>query len=173
MINMVEKGEFSDYKISTRDYIGIDQNSYLRDSDDNIIMLYRIFPVGASTFFSFFERGEESDLASKGYPMYVNMTGAPPDDLITDIPGELRFSDIRFELQIEAESSFYTLREESYLRYIHDFSLDDWNSININRLVEELKKRGIPVSIAMERERSLGIYQAILLFEKEPDSKNV
>ena len=169
---MTEKVNIPNLKIETSNYIGIDQWSRLKDSDGNELMSYRIFPVGASTFFSFFESGEESDLASKDYYMYVNMTGAPPDDLITDIPSELRYSDTRFELQLEAEGAFYKLRDKSYLRYIHDFSLDDWNSVNINRLIEELKKRGIPVSIAMERERSLGIYQAILLFEKETDSKS-
>ena len=100
--------------------------------------------------------------------MFVDTLGAPPFYSIVNIPEQLRNSNVRDDLLLRAESSFYNSRKESYLRYVHDFDFDDWYCKHIDEYINKLRSMGIDVSILIDGDRSgWERYEAILLFKKE------
>ena len=170
---MIEEEKFGEYTIERNPFGGIEQNITLKDRNGSIVMSHDTFMVDRyPIIYSFKEKIPDFDSTKypelEQYKMFADTLGAPPFNSIINIPKEVRDSDLRFNLLLMAESSFYNLREESYLRYIHDFDFDNWYCRNIDKYISDLNSMGIPASILIDGDRSgWERYEAILLFKKK------
>ena len=169
---MIEEEKFGEYTIERNPFGGIEQNITLKDRNGSIVMSHDTFMVDRyPIIYSFKEKIPDFDSTKypelEQYKMFADTLGAPPFNSIINIPKEVRDSDLRFNLLLMAESSFYNLREESYLRYIHDFDFDNWYCKHIDEYINKLNSMGIPASILIDGDRSgWERYEAILLFKK-------
>ena len=170
---MIEEEKFGEYTIERNPFGGIEQNITLKDGNGKIVMSHDTFMVDRyPIIYSFKEKIPDFDSTKypelEQYKMFADTLGAPPFNSIVNIPKEIRDSDLRFNLLLMAESSFYNLREESYLRYIHDFDFDNWYCKHIDEYINKLNSMGIPASILIDGDRSgWERYEAILLFKKK------
>ena len=155
---MIEEEKFGEYTIERNPFGGIEQNITLKDRNGSIVMSHDTFMVDRyPIIYSFKEKIPDFDSTKypelEKYKMFADTLGAPPFNSIVNIPKEIRDSDLRFNLLLMAESSFYNLREESYLRYIHDFDFDNWYCRNIDKYISDLNSMGIPASILIDGDR--------------------
>ena len=170
---MIEEEKFGEYTIERNPFGGIEQNITLKYRNGSIVMSYDTFMVYPHPIIYGFNNKDPNINVTRypeleKYKMFADTLGAPPFNSIVNIPKEIRDSDLRFNLLLMAESSFYNLREESYLRYIHDFDFDNWYCRNIDKYISDLNSMGIPASILIDGDRSgWERYEAILLFKKE------
>ena len=168
-----EEGKISGYTIERNPFGGIEQNITLKYRNGSIVMSYDTFMVYPHPIIYGFNNKDPNINVTRypeleKYKMFADTLGAPPFNSIVNIPKEIRDSDLRFNLLLMAESSFYNLREESYLRYIHDFDFDNWYCRNIDKYISDLNSMGIPASILIDGDRSgWEHYEAILLFKKK------
>jgi len=168
-----EEGKISGYTIERNPFGGIEQNITLKDENGDTVMSHDIFMVYSHPIIYGFNNKDPNINVTRypeleKYKMFADTLGAPPFNSIVNIPKEIRDSDLRFNLLLMAESSFYNLREESYLRYIHDFDFDNWYCKHIDEYINKLNSMGIPASILIDGDRSgWERYEAILLFKKE------
>jgi len=167
-----EEGKISGYTIERNPFGGIEQNITLKDENGNTVMSHDIFMVYSHPIIYRFNK-KDPDVNVTKYPelekykMFVDTLGAPPFYSIVNIPEQLRNSKVRDDLLLIAESSFYNSREESYLRYVHDFGFDPWFYKHIDEYINKLRSMGIDVSILIDGDRSgWEPYEAILLFRK-------
>ncbi len=170
---MIEGEKFGEYTIERNPFGGIEQNITLKDRNGSIVMSHDMFMVYPHPIIYGFNNKDPNINVTRypeleKYKMFADTLGAPPFNSIINIPKEVRDSDLRSNLLLEAESSFYNLRKESYLRYIHDFDFDNWYCRNIDKYISDLNSMGIPASILIDGDRSgWERYEAILLFKKE------
>ena len=170
---MIEGEKFGEYTIERNPFGGIEQNITLKDRNGSIVMSHDMFMVYPHPIIYGFNNKDPNINVTRypeleKYKMFADTLGAPPFNSIVNIPKEIRDSDLRFNLLLMAESSFYNLREESYLRYIHDFDFDNWYCKQIDEYINKLNSMGIPASILIDGDRSgWERYEAILLFKKE------
>jgi len=170
---MIEEEKFGEYTIERNPFGGIEQNITLKYRNGSIVMSYDTFMVYPHPIIYGFNNKDPNINVTRypeleKYKMFADTLGAPPFNSIINIPKEIRDSDLRFNLLLMAESSFYNLREESYLRYIHDFDFDNWYCRNIDKYISDLNSMGIPASILIDGDRSgWERYEAILLFKKK------
>ena len=170
---MIEEEKFGEYTIERNPFGGIEQNITLKYRNGSIVMSYDTFMVYPHPIIYGFNNKDPNINVTRypeleKYKMFADTLGAPPFNSIVNIPKEIRDSDLRFNLLLMAESSFYNLREESYLRYIHDFDFDNWYCRNIDKYISDLNSMGIPASILIDGDRSgWERYEAILLYKKK------
>ena len=169
----MEEEESSEYTIEKSNQIDTRQDITVKDGNGDVVMRHEMFMVDSyPVIYSFKEKNPDFDSTKypelEKYKMFVDTLGAPPYYLILNIPEEIRNSKLRSNLLLEAESFFYNLRKESYLRYIHDFGCDNWYCKHIDEYINKLNSMGIPASILIDGDRSgWERYEAILLFKKE------
>lgn len=138
---------------------------------NGIDVCHEIFPVGSSAFLSSFSDKEKAHELQK-YRMFNSVTGYPSTASIPEVPEVFKNSEERYNLVLSSEIEFYNRYlvgskwEERYLRHVHDFMFDSWYMENIHRLVDDLQREGVPVSLELEDNDSIGIYHAVMLFEK-------
>jgi len=140
-------------------------------SINGIEVCHKIFPVGSSAFLSSFgDKDKAREL--QVYRMFNSVTGYPDTFSIPEVPKVFKNSEERYNLVLSSEIDFYNRylvgnkREDRYLRHVHDFLFDSWYMENIHRLVNDLQEEGVPVSLELGEDDSIGIYHAVMLFEK-------
>ena len=169
---MIEEEKIFGYTMEKTHFADIKQNITVKDGNESTVMSHDIFMVDSKPIlYRFKDQNPDTDFTRypelKTYKMFVDILGAPPYYSILNIPEQLRNSNVRDDLLLRAESSFYSLRKESYLRYIHDFDFDNWYYRNIDKYISDLNSMGIPASILIDGDRSgWESYEAILLFKK-------
>ncbi len=138
---------------------------------NGIDVCHEIFPIGYSAFLSSFSDKEKAHELQK-YRMFNSVTGYPNTASILEVPEVFKNSEERYNLIFSSEIQFYkqyllgNKRESRYTRHVHDFSFDSWYWDNIYRLVDDLQEEGVPVSLELGDRDSIGIYHAVMLFER-------
>jgi hypothetical protein len=143
----------------------------VKESINGVDVCHEIFPVGSSAFlFSFSDRDKAREL--QVYHMFNSVTGYPNTASIPEVPGVFKYSEERYNLIFSSEIEFYkqylfkNKRESRYTRHVNDFIFDSWYREHVHRLVDDLQEEGIPVSLELGENDSIGIYHGVMLFER-------
>ncbi len=168
---MVESPSMTEQGIKVESKIPFSNRLLVNENINGIEVCHEIFPVGSSAFLSSFEdKGKAREL--QVCRMFNSVTGYPDTASIPEVPEFFKYSEERYNLILSSEIQFYkqyllgNKRESRYIRYVHDFSFDSWYLENIDRLVYDLQRVGIPVSQELSDGHSIGIYHSVLLFER-------
>jgi hypothetical protein len=162
---MVEQEETVEPKITFSNGLVVNQRI------NGVDVCHEIFPIGSSAFLSSFSDKEKAHELQK-YRMFNSVTGYPSTASIPEVPEVFKNSEERYSLVLSSEIEFYNRylvgnnTESRYTRHVHDFMFDSWYIENIHRLVDDLQREGVPVSLELGENDSIGVYHAVMLFER-------
>ena len=127
----------------------------LRDSEGNIVARHCIYPISNENVLNFFEDSSNNFNKFRGLPVYGGY-----------IESYQRGRGIGMNMWEYCEEDFFNNQATSYLRFVFDSDVENkWTTRHVNELIEELNKRGIPVTKLAQKTWEKK-FMGILLFEK-------
>lgn len=127
----------------------------LRDSEGNISARHCMYSVPKENVLNFFENSTDRLNKFRDYPVYGGY-----------IESFERGKGIGMTMWEYGETNFYNEQSSSYLRFVFDSDTENkWTTRHINKLVETLNSKGIPVVKLAEKDWAKK-FMGILLFQK-------
>ncbi len=157
MLTSMELEPFSqEYTIEKKQEEYAQDNVFLlRDSEGNLVARHCIYPISNENVLNFFENRSNKINIYRDYPVYGGY-----------IESYQRGKGIGMKMWEYCEADFFNSQDTSYLRFVFDADVENkWTTRHVNRLIEELNRRGVPVRNLAQKTWAKK-YMGILLFEK-------
>ncbi len=170
------KEEYPDIDIQICTPVPNEHTTTVKNMEGKELICNEIFGILPDACYSSLGIEESSEVRKNEYNVFGSTMGFPNTSSVS-IPLELKDSELRLDISLLSERSFFTqyfkrcIKNTEYLRYVSDFAFDDWNRRNIHTIVERLNIEGISVNIFAEGDIQYDhtenkIYHCVLLFKK-------